>query len=1475
MATSQRIIVTPVPAGLQLNPESIRVSIVIAPRLSGEERLGPYAEWLHWTARRQALGLSVTFECAGRTMKVTPDTSLLRPDRWDALFDEDTFVEAYRFDDYSGSFVPSYSTRSALGLLKSTYQEAGIRFALPSVDGDPRERTAVQRRRFRDLVDPYGVAWDSETGPRLREGLRALQQRQRGGAGATRIAAQLAAGLDADGSIATGQLKPGTASYRQAQALVASEYQVFNHQPQGAEVTADSLDREHVLDFHRAISSLGTYPTLQRDLGLVFDLELPLDFVAQTGTSGPGELAIVDVTSEWEDPATTSIPPTRTAYVHAQVGQVRIFAVAPLAMTRPGQPSLIGLLDLDKRSFGVAQLDVDGALHRTIRHATDSSLPGGESVPPTADLFDPATALASLRSGGLSLFADSRALRMLDTFDRSAAHNDDLEHGRPQRVPFCAEDLTRGYRLDIWDSVTREWHSLHRRNTTIHLGRQDMSIDIDDEEGWFQAAATQAAPKADGSRANTDLHLHEAMARWSGWSLSAPAVGTHLTRDGDPDRALPDPDDPDPENEAVTPFTLTSESVHVKGSLPRLRFGVGYRLRLRRVDLAGNGLEPDDPECLFVSPVFSMPRGDGVIPYLRYEPVVPPVLVVRDPAAINGRGSSGDRLVIRTFNTDESLDAAAADLTASDRHVAPPGVHVETAERHGMLDDASGRLDASPAMWQLVKDRDAGSFATQDVPGLVIGGQVQQVPIDPDDSVATLPYLPDPLARAAAFRDLPGTAGTTVGRVTPSDPAAAAVAYDDIDDTQPRPGTATIVEYGGRTDWQEVRPFRLALADGTDAPHWDPAARLLTVALPKGSTHVVRMSSCCDADDLKYLGVWSWLREYVDHLSRAGEPMESAFRESPAARDRLAHVLQLAAEGGHPMITPPHLVTLVSAVQQPIGRPAFDRLTARVASEPQEGGPTPTSLRTQPESSPTESTELAVVSAWRELGSTDAFLVGALLVHGHSTAKVDLLASWTDPVDDLVADPTEQSFSAAVDEIPLPDLRPKVAGWTDDVLRTSGDQRAVGYYVREQDLVAMAPRGTDLGLLPEGAHLYQDTAPRHRIGDTKHHVVSYTPVATSRYREYFTIEDDEGNPRDFTRVGESIRVHVPASARPVAPQVRYVVPTFGWERVGTANQVRSVRTGGGLRVYLERPWNSSGVDELLGVSLTSSWSIDREKWKGVITQWGQDPIWDSASLSAFPSRSNFPDAVATEYHLPLDAVDPDTGAARHVDVVGHEVHWDDVRKLYYCDLTVRTDSPTYMPFVRLALLRYQPYALVDAKLSRVVLSDFAQLTPERALTATADPFTPGVVRLAVSGPSPRGPVPEWLGEPVSDRPTRVTVTVQRKDPSYDSDLAWVAADGFTVQADGGDPYDPAPPDFILWSGSVRFTPADVAHGGPYRLLVEEHELYPADRAGGRTPVIDHPLRRPPIGTRLVYAETVPLDGALLAPPPPRAASTTP
>jgi hypothetical protein len=147
VANAQNVIFTPVPASIQLDPASIRVSVVVSPRLSGDDTLGAYPNWVRWADDRKASGLNVTFACAGSFLRVALDTSQIRANLWAALFNDGTFVRSYEFDDYSDSFIPSYSTRTALGLLQSTYQTAGVDLALPPVDGDPRELTGRQRAR--------------------------------------------------------------------------------------------------------------------------------------------------------------------------------------------------------------------------------------------------------------------------------------------------------------------------------------------------------------------------------------------------------------------------------------------------------------------------------------------------------------------------------------------------------------------------------------------------------------------------------------------------------------------------------------------------------------------------------------------------------------------------------------------------------------------------------------------------------------------------------------------------------------------------------------------------------------------------------------------------------------------------------------------------------------------------------------------------------------------------------------------------------------------------------------------------------------------------------------------------------------------------------------------------------------------------------------------------------------------------------
>jgi hypothetical protein len=847
---------------------------------------------------------------------------------------------------------------------------------------------------------------------------------------------------------------------------------------------------------------------------------------------------------------------------------------------------------------------------------------------------------------------------------------------------------------------------------------------------------------------------------------------------------------------------------------------------------------------------------------------------------VTGEGSSIDRIVIRTFNSDPSLDGVAADLTAADRHVAPPRGNAELGERHGMFDDNNGKLIASAAMWELIKQRDEGKFNEVQLDSMVINGDKLSVPLEPSLRIDELPYLPDPLGRGAAIRNLPGTQDGTIARVEPILGQTGIIKYEKLEDPNPRPGSATLISFGGSKDWQEVAPFRLTLDDGNGTPTWDKDERVLTVFLPKGQTKVVPLSCYLNTEDLKLMGIWQWIREYIEFIT-ANKP-ESEFYSSFANKDNIAHILQLAVEGGHWMITPPQLLTLVHAVQQPIGKPSFTRLNAQID---------PRSLHMQPEFKPTTETELDVLTAWRELGSTDAYLVGGLQVHGASTAKVDLRAEWVDPVDDMnEKKPGEQAFSTHVDEVPLHTLN---EGY---LLASGKDWRRVGYYDPEHDLMCFAFAGSRLGNLSSDEIITTDAAPRHQIADAKHHEIRYTAIATSRYREYFPQKEDDKE-RDFTRKSDPITVDVPSSVRPIAPQVLYVVPTFGWQRETRMNQKRSVRMGGGLRVYLDRPWYSSGKGELLGVALWSVGAIDREEWKPFITQWGQDPIWQSKMLSSLPSIYQFPDAVTSEQFLPLEA-QMNNGEAREVDVAGHAVNFDEDRRLWYCDLTVNTQTATYSPFVRLALVRYQPHALKEAKLSRVVLADFAQLTPERAAMVTVDPYKPGRLRVVISGPTPRGPVPESHAKPRPtvpvDRPTVITVKVQEHDPSIQSDLAWrdaptvldpsagnlcdssmqgdlarsaLPAGTFAVCVERYN-FSPNDPDLALWAGSIYFR--QPLQPNQYRLLIQEHEYVSADYTIIREQPSGHVVEQP---GRLIYAETILLDESLLNGPQVSASQT--
>lgn len=95
----------------------------------------------------------------------------------------------------------------------------------------------------------------------------------------------------------------------------------------------------------------------------------------------------------------------------------------------------------------------------------------------------------------------------------------------------------------------------------------------------------------------------------------------------------------------------------------------------------------------------------------------------------------------------------------------------------------------------------------------------------------------------------------------------------------------------------------------------------------------------------------------------------------------------------------------------------------------------------------------------------------------------------------------------------------------------------------------------------------------------------------------------------ITRDGAAVtRLDIPATARPAAPKVSYVIPAFDWASAAGGTifnpKVTSTRQGGGLRVYLDRPWFSSGDGEQLGVVTWAGATAPGAAYNGLLSEWG-------------------------------------------------------------------------------------------------------------------------------------------------------------------------------------------------------------------------------------------------------------------------------
>jgi hypothetical protein len=415
--------------------------------------------------------------------------------------------------------------------------------------------------------------------------------------------------------------------------------------------------------------------------------------------------------------------------------------------------------------------------------------------------------------------------------------------------------------------------------------------------------------------------------------------------------------------------------------------------------------------------------------------------------------------------------------------------------------------------------------------------------------------------------------------------------------------------------------------------------------------------------------------------------------------------------------------------------------------------------------------------------------------HVASTERLDLLAEWHEPVDDSTKPaPTDRlrndrAFSVRLTTPQTYEARstasPHGGDPEHDILPNGAITVTAGAAdggVVPPDLIGVPPvrAALELAHVSTGNERRVERRLVHEFHDTHYRRIEYWTVGTSRFREYLPhgLLVDASGPTE-KKISISVDTAprhprhvtwVPSSAPPPAPSVLYVVPTFGWTENETAEgRVSRWRRGGGLRVYLDRPWSASGYGEMLAVVLPpAGFKGDPNvepapsTYKKVITQWGNDPAWDSPFVAGLaPKRGNFPLArwkpdpsggwlrpdaknnsdwneadqqpgdFAVTGLKPAGLDDPPP----NVEIAPHDVHFDDERQLWFCDIEIEAGA-SYYPFVRLALARYQPCAIPEAHLSNIVLADFMALTPDRSLSVTPT-RSPQSRRVTVYGDRPR------------------------------------------------------------------------------------------------------------------------------------------
>lgn len=978
---------------------------------------------------------------------------------------------------------------------------------------------------------------------------------------------------------------------------------------------------------------------------------------------------------------------------------------------------------------------------------------------------------------GLTLVATAAIDEASASQDEAAGQESDIYNNHA--IVQYAEDLVAGYRIDVSardPGLVKQgpWLSLCDRQIRYQLNHdqlknnpqnpfpkefdlQQLPSDIAREEGMVHKIARQTQGASDNP---DELTPNNILCQWRDHNLSVrdsinPAQDP-FTADGvGPTQAQEDA------GEGAFPFRVKAEVT--PHSQPLLRDKWQYFVGARVTYANGSSLGREIASRVYDSqsnpPATRL--GDGgqatdAFTFIRCEPIRAPQTHLAEP--IDTRRFPGDEI-------DTVVVRSATDLPANEhstRWIVPPRKSLESAEIDGAFDRMSelpdgalrgfklDRCGAVPGVSQVFPDRcptnvlhdsQCGDKKVQKDPHCNDTILVRAGGGDPE-----IPYYPDPRAKACMAALVDDPSGSTAYQL------------------------GKILWYTSSFPWPDARPILLSvsrsdggavvLRSGSHVISSDDhkSEHRIELELPPGTvTYLQLWSTDSDDSDIRHMNI-SKLKSLAGAAAKRYQPGRLSLALATTDADAIG-------DGSLPTHNPRRTIQLVHAVQKPLRAPRFghdfaarrflDSTTATAGTPP---GPTPWDrAATQ-------------VGAQRNA----ALLEGTVEIDRATTARVDIKSERYDWIDDPIAKPGPCRQHIWDTLPPIEPIDPTVP----------------------HDSVSL--QIDDLGA---------ERNIWHDLKDTKHHHLSYHLTATSAFRSYFhsTTQDGSGFTLDSSSqepLGR--RVHVLSTQRPDMPDLDLMLPSFQHETTSGSGWTQ-LRRRVGLKLWLNRPWFSSGNDEKLAIIcgpgnlLPNRSSPDTDPAEPRTNRWTREDLDASgpANSHLLPYVSQIaldptapygelievlPSGIFLDHRLPdgrcktdsnlvlAEGIQPTSGPPLTVSAALFDVGVDDYdcdRRQYGInvgiDLTALAWQPlnlAFRPFIRLALARYQPYSTKGLELSRILVADMIQLQPNRTLQIAYDPLRSELIDVRVH---------EYgLGE----------TTLRKSGPSMDG-----AGAGYTVSID--------------------------------------------------------------------------------------------